>query len=399
MAVVALVAKDDAARRELQLAVEELGHRAAPAHDVKSGLELLFSEKPRVFLVAQDPADDAAESLLFELEREAPLTPVVVALTRRSAPRALELLKAGAHEVVAAPFSAASLRGSLSKALRWRGTWFEEPRPAFSPGEAARAAGAWALAAALLVAAAGGLTLLHQRRKAAAEAARPAPARHWDLPYGHPAGLTYEAGELWVSDWFSASVHRHDPDGLGLKASATLPREVPGALAFAGGALYAASGPRTLVKRMADARLTPLERYEDAAPQTVALAFDGLYLWTVDSKRGRLHKRVLDGELTVAESFDYPGRKAAALAFDGRKLWSLDAAGKELLRHDLADPRRVTLRLPLDDYRSGEWAPVGLAFDGRRFFTAAVRREEGRSAGRVFVHDLPEELVRALREP
>lgn len=398
MAVIALVAKDDAARRELQLAVEELGHRAAPAHDVKSGLELLFSEKPRVFLVAQDPADDAAESLLFELEREAPLTPVVVALTRRSAPRALELLKAGAHEVVAAPFSAASLRGSLSKALRWRGTWFEEPRPSDAL-ETSRAVGAWALAGLLLFAGAGGLALLHQRRKAAALAEIPVPPTQWVLPYGHPAGLAFSGGELWVSDWFSATIHRHDPSDMRVTSSATMPREVPGAIAFAGGALYAASGPRVIVKRMLDARLTPLERFNDSRPQTVGMAYDGLYLWTVDSKTGKLHKRVLDAELTVAKTFDYPGRKAVALTFDGKRLWSLDAANKELLRHDLADPRRILLRWPLRDYPSGAWIPVGLAFDGRRFFTAAVLREGATSEGRVFVHDLPEEVVRAIHKP
>ncbi|TBR25064.1 hypothetical protein EPO15_02885 [bacterium] len=398
MAVIGLVAKDDAARRELQLCVEELGHRAAPAHDVKSGLELLFTEKPRVFLVAQDPADDAAESLLFELEREAPLTPVVVALTRRSAPRALELLKAGAHEVVTVPFSAVSLRGSLSKALRWRGTWFEEPRPA-APLEAARAAGAWLLAGLLLAAGAGGLAFVHHRRKAAALAALPPPVTHWTLPYGHPAGLAYDGRELLVTDWFSATVYRHDPADLRVTASVTLPREVPGALTVAGGALYAASGPRTLVKRMLDAKLTPLGRAEDRAPQTVGMAFDGLYLWTLDSKGGRLHRRVLDAEMTVAKSYDYPGGKAAALAFDGRKLWSLDAKGGELLRHDLSDPRIVTLRWPLNEYTSGEWTPVGLAFDGRRFFSAAVKRVGSASEGRVFVHELPDEVVAALRKP
>lgn len=398
MAVIALVAKDDAARRELQLAVEELGHRAAPAHDVKTGLELLFSEKPRLFLVAQDPADDAAESLLFELEREAPLTPVVVALTRRCAPRALELLKAGAHEVVAAPFSAGSLRGSLSKALRWRGTWFEEPRRS-TAFETARAAGAWLLAGLLLAAGAGGLALLHHRRKAAAEAALPVPPTQWALPYGHPAGLAFHDRELWVSDWFAATLHRHDPSDMRVTASATLPREVPGAIAFAGGALYVASGPRVVVKRMLDAKLSPLGRFADKAPQTVGMAFDGLYLWTVDAGAGRLHKRVLDTELTVAKSYDYPGGKAAALAFDGRKLWSLDAAQKELLRHDLSDPRRVLLRWPLPEYSSGDWTPVGLAFDGKRFYTAAVGRGGGGSEGRLFAHDLPPEVVSALLKP
>ena len=129
------------------------------------------------------------------------------------------------------------------------------------------------------------------------------------------------------------------------------------------------------------------------------MAYDGLYLWTVDSKTGKLHRRVLDAELTVAKTYDYPGRKAVALAFDGKRLWSLDAAGKELLRHDLPDPRRILLRWPLRDYPAGAWNPVGLAFDGRRFFTAAVNREGATSEGRVFVHDLPEEVVRAIHKP
>lgn len=398
MAVIGLVAKDDAARRELQLCVEELGHRAAPAHDVKTGLELLFSEKPRVFLVAVDPADDAAESLMFELEREAPMTPVVVALTRRSAPRALELLKAGAHEVVTVPFSAVALRGSLSKALRWRGTWFEEPRPT-APAETAKAIGAWVLAGLLLVAGAGGLLVLHRHRKAAAEAAVPVPATYWDLPYGHPAGLAYQNGELWVSDWFSATVHRHALPDMRLSVSATMPREVPGAMAFAGGALYVASGPRLIVKRMLDEKLSALGRSDDQAPQTVAMAFDGLYLWTVDAKNGRLHKRVLDAEMTVAKSYDYPGGKAVALAFDGRKLWSLDAKGGELLRHDLRDPRSVLLRWPVREYSSGEWTPVGLAFDGRRFYSAAVKRDGSTSEGRLFAHNLPDEILAVLGKP
>jgi CheY-like chemotaxis protein len=398
MAVIALVAKDDKTRGELRLALEELGHRAAPACDLKGGLELLNTERPRLMLVAQDPAEDVAEAMLFELEREAPLLPVVVALTRRSAPRALELLKAGAYEVVAPPWGAEALRGSLAKALRFHGTSFEQPRPA-GPAEAARAAGAWLLAALLLLAGAGGLRVLYLHRRRAAEAARPAPATQWALPYGHPAGLAYDGRELWVSDWFSAVLYRHTPGDKRVAATVPLPGEVPGALAFAGGALYVASGPRAIVKHMLDGRFASLGRFQDAAPQTVGMAYDGLYLWTCDAAKGRLHKRVLDGELSVAASYDYPGKKPAALAFDGKRLWSLDAGERELLRHDLDDPRRVTLRLPLPEYDSGGWTPVGLAFDGRRFLSAAVKRAGGLSEGRLFAHELPPEVLAGILKP
>lgn len=395
MAVIALVAKDDKTRRELQILVEELGHRAAPAADIKGGVELLNSERPRLVLVAQDPADDLAESMIFELEREAPLLPVIVALTRRSAPRALELLKAGAHEVVSAPFSAESLRGSLSKALRWRGTWYEEPRPA-APAETARAVGAWLLAGLLVIAAAGGGTAFFRQRKRAAEAALPIPARAWDLPYGHASGLAWDGKELWVSDWFSSTLYRHEPVGLRVVASLTLPREVPGAMTFAEDALFAASSPRTIVKHLLDDKLSVMSRYDDAAPQTVGIAYDGLYLWTCDAGKGRLHKRLPDSELTVAASFDYPGGRPVALAFDGRRLWSLDAGAKELLRHDLSDPRRVLLRLPLPEYEGGEWTPVGLIFDGRRFVSLAVRRRGELSESRIFAHEIPPAILEAI---
>jgi len=67
----------------------------------------------------------------------------------------------------------------------------------------------------------------------------------------------------------------------------------------------------------------------------------------------------------------------------------VDAVNRELLRHDLDDPSRVTLRLPLPEYRSGEWAPTGLAFDGEKFWTVAERRPRGEGPGRLFVHRLP----------
>jgi len=85
MAVIAVIARDDEPRRKLKLAIEELGHRAAMARDLAAGLELLRSERPKALVVAQAPDDTLAESALAELEREAPLLPLVVALSERKA--------------------------------------------------------------------------------------------------------------------------------------------------------------------------------------------------------------------------------------------------------------------------------------------------------------------------
>ncbi|MFH1725028.1 MAG: hypothetical protein ABII00_10460 [Elusimicrobiota bacterium] len=407
MAVVAVVAADEKSRSELRLAVEELGHRAASASDLKAGLELLRSERPRAMLVAQDPSETVAESALVELEREAPLMPVVVALTKRDAPRALELLKAGAFEVIAPPWTPENLTACLSKALRFKGTAFEVMRPP----ETSKGVWFYFLMTLVLFTIAVGYATIERRRRLVRIAEMEAPPTQWELPYAHPAGLAFDGEEFWITDWFSQTLYRHARGGLRVVRTRHLPSEVPGAVAFAGDALWVAGAPAGLAKHMLDDRLTILERIKDEAARTVGMAYDGLYLWTCDNKKGRLHKRILDEELSVVASYGYPGSRPAALAFDGRGLWSLDAGNRELLRHDLAEPERVTLRLPLPEYGSGDWSPTGLAFDGERFWTVAEPRPgpstgrhagnagKGAGAGRIFAHRVPEEVLRKILRP
>lgn len=387
MAVIGVLAGDEQARRDLRLAIEELGYRAAPAADLKRALELVRSEHPRLILVAQAPAERTAESLLAELEREAPLLPVVVALSARKAARALELLRSGALEVVPPPWTAESLAAVLKKALRVKGTALE----AFRPPERARGALYYFAAAAMVALLAFGFSALSHRRRLARAAAEVVPPSSWELPYAHPAGLAFDGRELWVSDWYQEAVYRHDAKDLRVRRAVPLPRETPGAVALAGDALFVAAIPRGFVKHQLDERLRTLGRYDDAAPQTVGMAYDGLYLWTCDTARKRLYKRILDSELSVVESFDYPGSRPAALAFDGTALWSLDAGNKELLRHELDRPEGVSDRVPLPEYRSGEWEPTGLAWSGEAFWSVAQRARGARGTGRLFLHRLPPE--------
>ncbi|MEE8425493.1 MAG: hypothetical protein V3S11_06670, partial [Elusimicrobiota bacterium] len=229
-----------------------------------------------------------------------------------------------------------------------------------------------------------------QRHQRAVRAARTAPPpTHWELPYSHPAGLAYDGKYFWITDWYSKTLHRHDPVSLRIDRTVHIPREVPGAVAFAGGAVWIAATPRGIVKHMLNDRLTVLGRYPDIKHQTLGMAYDGLYLWTVDAGKRKLHKRILDDRLSVVESYAYPGSRPAALAFDGTELWSLDAGNREILRHDLDRPTRITMRIPLPEYRSGEWTPTGLAWARGRFWTVAQRRRRGRGKARIFSHPLP----------
>lgn len=388
MATIGLFCAEEEARRDLALAIEELGHRVAWASTLRDALALLPEERPRLVVVASGPRDRTAEALLGELETAHPLLPVVVALTRRDALRAVELLKAGAAEVVAPPWTRESLAACVSKGLRLGGTAFGPQ----APPRGSRRLLFGLSAAAVLAALAGGYALLRgdARRR---EAARAAPRTEWELPYAHPSGVACRDGELWVADWYSQGVFRHDPESLAVRRSLHMPAVVPVTLALFADALWTVSARGGILRHMLDERLTVLARYPNAYPHTVGMAYDGLYLWTADTDGGRLRKRLLDDQLTVLESYDYPGSKPAALAYDGRDLWSLDAGNRELLRHDLQDPRKVSYRRVLREYQSGNWRPAGLAWDGRQFWSVAEPARPGArggAAGRLFRHPAKE---------
>lgn len=378
MSVIALFARDAETREELRLAVEERGHSTLRAGELKDLVELVGRERPAAVLAAVEGKEDP-EGILAELRRAAPLIPVVVALKPRSAVRAVELLRLGAFEVVGAPWTPENLAAALSKALRAQGTEFQVlPPPVVTRSPVLR----FAAVLAVLLFAAGYL---------AYRTPPPPPApepTEWALPYNHPAGLAFRDKQLWVSDWFSQTVYRHDARTLEVAGTRHFPNEIPGAMAFAADSLWVASAPRSIVKHMLDDKLDVLGRFDDAAPQTVGMAYDGLYLWTCDAKDNRLHKRVFDSQLSIAASYRYPGARPVALAYDGHSLWSLDGGNRELLEHDIADPQRILRRVVLPEYRRGGWKPTGLAFDGKRFWTAAERLPKGDEPGRVFVHSV-----------
>lgn len=381
MATIAVLGEKERARRELTLAIEELGHRVAAAGRVPDAVEILAEHRPQLLIVACEPASRLAEHALGEVDRVQPLLPVIVALERRSAARAVDLLRLGAYEVVAPPWTADNLSACLAKALRFKGTAFEASPP---PEERRRASYFWVLALVSLLAAG----YWRATRPKPPPPVPPPATRAWELPYSHPAGLTFADGALWASDWYSQTLLRLDPKTAAVRRAVTLPHETPAAVALTQEYVWTASAPGVLIRHMLDEKLTELARVQDAAGPTVGMAYDGLYLWTVDSKTKRIHKRILNDALTVVDSYDYPGMEPAALAWDGKDLWSLDSGNKMLLRHGLDHPGRVTLRVTLPEYADGEWKPVGLAWDGERFWTVAENRKDHAAPGRIFRHVL-----------
>ncbi|HEX4048184.1 MAG TPA: response regulator, partial [Elusimicrobiota bacterium] len=121
MAAIALLAAELGDREELAALLGELGHSAEGSGRLAEALESARDRRPRAFLVVDGGGADA-ETLTRELSRAFPLLPVVAALKVRDASRAVALMRAGAVEVVAPPWTREDLKACVSKGLRSPGT-------------------------------------------------------------------------------------------------------------------------------------------------------------------------------------------------------------------------------------------------------------------------------------
>lgn len=376
MATIGLLAAETSDVETLSLIAGEAGYLVCGASRLHEAVEILRERRPKAMLVVDDGGREG-ETLVREVLRVSPLLPVVVALKTRDANRAVALMRIGAAEVVAPPWTRENLRAVLAKTLRFQGTSFSVTRPA-----PRRSPHFYFFAVLLFFGAAFAVSSVQRRRRLEAEAAARPTA--WELPYKNPAGMAFDGGKLWIADWFTQSLYRHDPATLKVERLVHFTRETPVAVAFSADAAWSATASGAVVRHMKDAKLTQAQRYEIEG--TLALAFDGLYLWTYDSREKKLVKRLLDAQLSAAASYPYPGAKAAALSYDGRDLWSLDAGNRELLRHNLERPDEAVERLPLRDYSDGRYRPVGLAWDGRRFWTVGERVPKDSGPARLIAH-------------
>lgn len=367
---IGVLGADPRDREALSGMLGEMGHLAYGAGRLEEALELARERRPRAWIVVDGGGADA-EVLARELRRAFPLLPVMVALKTRDARRAVGLMRVGAAEVVAPPWTPVEMKASVSKTLRFQGTSLSPLRVA----PPRRSGLYFLLAAGLFFAGAlGRAAWLRAGRSAAAAAA---VVHAWDLPVSHPAGLAFDGKDVWVVDWFSQSLYAHSTQDASLKEMRHLTAETPVSAHFAEDSVWTIAADGTIARRMRDAKLTVLQRWPGAAPNPAGIAFDGLYLWTLDGRSRRLSKRIPDASLTVAATYRVPGTKPVALVYDGSTLWTLDAADRALRRHNLQRPEEAVELVSMSAYSDGAEQPTGLAFDGTRFWTAAERRKGG----------------------
>ena len=122
MALIEIASGSDADRDRLSGMFKNLGMETVSASGIEDAVTVAEKTRPRAVFLAENPEGAPVEVFIREILRVAPLVPVVVCLNERNASRAVELMKEGAFDCVASPWTEGTLRPVVRKALRISGT-------------------------------------------------------------------------------------------------------------------------------------------------------------------------------------------------------------------------------------------------------------------------------------
>lgn len=194
--------------------------------------------------------------------------------------------------------------------------------------------------------------------------------------YATPTNMTYNAGRLWVCDWYGQAIHEQSVRGS-IKRSVNFPNRHFTALTWANGYLWSCdSWTKKIYKHKPNDELTIVASYPAPGSAPSGIAWDGQNLWTCDTASGEIYRHRADGLLTVEASFPAPGMSPAGLYWDGAALWSIDAKNTVLYRHraEAGLPVAAQYQVPVP---AGEKAS-GITGDGKNLWVCCEK------SGRIY---------------
>ncbi|MBI5208890.1 MAG: response regulator [Elusimicrobia bacterium] len=349
-----LVVDDEAdMRMALGSVLSRSGHTIMQATDGPSALARI--EKGDVDLVLLDirlPGMDGVQ-ILRKIREDRESLPVIMVTGYGSVESAVEVMKLGASQYLAKPFSNKELVDKVTTALQATGGAraaaapgpMDEPAPPpRDPSPERTSEGGpkivWEWVAGLAVVAVGVLV--------AAQAI--GGPDEYPVPYQHPVSVAWKGESLWSADWFSQTVYELKQKGsrLEIARSVHIPDSHITGLAVTDDMLFVAdSWKKTIQRRRLDGGFTLVDSVKSPGGNPTGLYWDGRYLWSVDSETRRFYQHDLDHQMTVVASFKAPGKTPAALFKDPQYFWSADADTRMLYQHRLDNELRVIARYTL----------------------------------------------------
>lgn len=328
MADIIIIAANDGSRALLAGILRKTGVAVEERPFVPDIVEFLSRQAPRTAVI------DAAyfEKSDGDLKSRLPKTNLIAWTETYDPPRAINLISAGAMDVLCNPASKAEVAGVVG---HFSGNFHYKRKSDFTfSAQAARflktpviVAAALAAMAVLIVAARVILT--------GGGSIRPGV---YSLNVENPTGIYVDGNEVWVSDWLSQSVY-----GFRLRASGAA--EQFGSYYFAdcnplfvhksGKFFWTGSGDGIIRKYSVETEPPVLaEQFRGPGFSPSGFCSTPDFVYTADSQAGMIYQHVFGAGYPVVNSYEYTaGASPVGLNFDGKYFYTASARTGNIYRH------------------------------------------------------------------
>jgi len=147
------------------------------------------------------------------------------------------------------------------------------------------------------------------------------------LSIGRPVvGIAYGEGDLWLSFSDSRQLSRVNALNGEVVRQLTLPRGEPRQLDFHRGWLYVADRAANVIMLVDPQQGVVKNTFHHPGFKIDGLAYDGRYVWTLDSSQDKLFREAHDG--TPGNSYQAPARNLSGLCSGLDSIWLGERSGR-----------------------------------------------------------------------
>jgi hypothetical protein len=198
----------------------------------------------------------------------------------------------------------------------------------------------------------------------------------YNSPGSNPSGITWDGTYIWTCDSSTGKIYKHNID-TNLTVIATYnspnlsPSRSPSGLAWDGASLWSCDDNISIIyKHNMDSTLSLAKSYGISdvygGTKPKALMWDGANLWSTNSNYGdyKIYKHNMDATLTIANTYTPPNNNSVGLAWDGIYIYSIDALNPVIYKHN----RDSSLSISDTTVFYTDIGLRGLVWDGHNFW-------------------------------
>lgn len=189
------------------------------------------------------------------------------------------------------------------------------------------------------------------------------------LPYNYPSSITWDGKHLWILDWNSQIINKHQI-GADVITEKYFPQDsLPCTSIVYGGGFIWVANQDGIIRKHDPGNFTVVQEIKNPNGIASMIAWDGAHLWSLNDKDMKIYKHKDNMDLDVELIYQCPTRNPAGMVWVGNELWIGDGDEFKILCFEYRD-KLLTLKesISLGDFWSHLNKISGLTTDGENIW-------------------------------